>query len=148
MTLHIPSIATEATRRPNIPIPSGVADNEAPKRLLADAAWSILRARRLRDEMLPGLFADPAWDIILFLFASEHSQRHATVSDACVAAAVPNTTALRFVASLEKQNIIIRIADKVDRRRRLLELSRDMDAQIGRWLSIYCSGRHSGSNKS
>ena len=46
-----------------------------------------------------GLFADPAWDIMLDLFAARIEGKDITVSSAGIAACVPPTTALRWSAT-------------------------------------------------
>jgi hypothetical protein len=52
-------------------------------------------ARRLRERLLPaGLFADPAWDMLLDLYAAEIEEQPVSVTSACIAAAAPATTAL------------------------------------------------------
>ncbi|TPG48283.1 hypothetical protein [Sphingomonas glacialis] len=55
-----------------------------------------IRARRLRDQHFGGgLFEDPAWDMLLDLFAAELERAQVSVSSLCIAAAVAPTTALR-----------------------------------------------------
>jgi hypothetical protein len=66
---------------------------------LAALARRYLRHRRERERLLPDLFADPAWDILLDLFAASIERRPVSVSSACVAAAVPPTTALRWIGT-------------------------------------------------
>lgn len=63
-----------------------------------------IQARRHRDALFSqGLFSDPAWDILLELFACRLEQRQISVSALCGAAAAPATTALRRIGSLESQ---------------------------------------------
>src|SRR5690606_24209072 len=65
-----------------------------------------LRVRRLRDEFLPGdLFADPAWDMLLDLFAARLEQERVSVSSLCIASAVPPTTALRWIRTLTEKGL-------------------------------------------
>ncbi len=63
-------------------------------------AREIYKARRLRDAVLPRLFGEPAWDILLDLFASEAEHIDVSVSSACLAAGVPATTAHRYLIEL------------------------------------------------
>ncbi len=84
----------------------------------------ILKARRARAEFFDGdLFADPAWDILLELYACELGQRRMSVSDACGASDVPATTALRWIRTLEDRGLLQRRDDPTDGRRAFVQLS-------------------------
>jgi hypothetical protein len=84
----------------------------------------ILRSRRQRDKTFSAdLFGEPAWDILLELFAAELSQKKLSITGACYASAVPHTTGLRWVLKLEKDGWIRRVNDPLDGRRSWLELS-------------------------
>lgn len=85
---------------------------------------AILRSRRHRAKFFSEhLFADPAWDILLDLYAAYLGQRRLSVSAVCGSAGVPATTALRWVSNLTNENLIVRSADPLDRRRVYLALS-------------------------
>lgn len=95
----------------------------------------MLRARRLRDQFLPGeLFADPAWDMMLDLMAARLSGERVSVSSLCIAAAVPPTTALRWIRQLTERGIFVREADIADGRRVFIALSDDAAASISGWF--------------
>lgn len=84
----------------------------------------IIRARRLREELFgAGLFADPAWDILLDLTAARIEGRSVAVSSLCIAAAVPATTALRWIKQLTEAGLLRRVADPDDGRRVFIELT-------------------------
>lgn len=86
---------------------------------------SIIRARRLRDQFFEAsLFADPAWDMMLDLMAARIERRPVAVSSLCIAAAVPPTTALRWIRTLTDAGLFIRVDDPRDGRRVFIELSR------------------------
>jgi len=90
----------------------------------AETVNSLIRARRQRCRYFPEeLFADPAWDMMLDLLAAEISQRRVSISSLCVAAAVPATTALRWINTLEQQGLFVRRPDFQDARREFVELS-------------------------
>jgi hypothetical protein len=96
---------------------------------------SIIRVRRLRDQYLRSdLFADPAWDMLLDLMAARLEGRKVAVSSLCIAAAVPPTTALRWIKTLCDQGLIVRVADPQDGRRVFIELAArtasDMEAYL------------------
>jgi hypothetical protein len=84
----------------------------------------VIRARRMRSEFFVGdLFADPAWDMLLDLYAAELEHRQISVSSLCIAAAVPPTTALRWIGTLHEAGLFDRKADPNDRRRAYIALS-------------------------
>ncbi|UYY76637.1 hypothetical protein [Sphingomonas sp. R1] len=84
----------------------------------------VIRARRMRAEFFEGdLFADPAWDMLLDLFAADLEHRQISVSSLCIAAAVPPTTALRWIGTLSQAGLFDRRADPSDRRRAYIALS-------------------------
>jgi DNA-binding MarR family transcriptional regulator len=90
----------------------------------ADTVRSIIRARRLRSRYFQEeLFADPAWDMLLDLLQAEISHLRVPVSSLCIAAAVPATTALRWLKTMVQQGIFIRRADPHDGRRVFVELA-------------------------
>jgi hypothetical protein len=105
---------------------------------MVDAAFvrSIIRARRLRDQYLRGdLFADPAWDMLLDLMAARQEGQRVAVSSLCIAAAVPATTALRWIKALTEQGLFVRSADPQDGRRVYIELSDKAAAAMSAYLA-------------
>lgn len=85
---------------------------------------AVLRARRMRAQFFDGaLFADPAWDMLLDLFAADLEHRRVSVSSLCIAAAVPPTTALRWIGTLHEAGLFERQPDPADRRRAYIALS-------------------------
>ncbi|WP_375390835.1 MarR family transcriptional regulator [uncultured Sphingomonas sp.] len=88
------------------------------------AIRGALRARRLRDGFFgAGLFEDPAWDMLLDLFAAELEDAHVSISSLCIAAAVAPTTALRWLNRLVTDGLLERRPDPQDRRRAFVALS-------------------------
>ena len=101
-----------------------VTGEGATREVSAGLVRSILKARRERADHFNGhLFADPAWDILLELFALELEQRRVSVSKLCLSAAVPCTTALRWVEKLHEEGLISRGEDPFDGRRIWVSLS-------------------------
>lgn len=85
---------------------------------------ATIRARRLRDQFFDsGLFADPAWDMLLDLFAAQLEHARVSVSSLCIAAAVPPTTALRWITTMREAGLFERHDDPFDRRRAYVGLS-------------------------
>jgi DNA-binding MarR family transcriptional regulator len=84
----------------------------------------IIRLRRVRDQFFePELFADPAWDMLLDLYAARLEHNRVSVSSLCIAAAVPATTALRWIKALTTSGVFERRADPHDGRRIFVALS-------------------------
>jgi DNA-binding MarR family transcriptional regulator len=97
---------------------------------------SVLAWRRERDRYFEaGLFADPAWDILLELYAAELGQRRMAVSSLCIGAAVPATTALRWIRLLEKKGLVVRSADPFDGRRVFVALAEDAVKAMDRFFA-------------
>lgn len=109
----------------SVAVPDGNGMSPAPLRLSdASAIRDMIRARRLREELFgSGLFADPAWDILLDLSAARIEGRSVAVSSLCIAAAVPATTALRWIKQLTEAGLLRRVADPDDGRRVFIELT-------------------------
>lgn len=111
-----------AAAKPTRPI-ADVA--KAPRRpIRAEDIRRVIRARRLRARFFDTeLFADPAWDMLLDLYAARAERRQVAVSSLCIASAVPPTTALRWIRTMSDQDLLVRIADPADGRRVFIELS-------------------------
>jgi DNA-binding MarR family transcriptional regulator len=85
---------------------------------------AAIKARRAREAFLPAhLFADPAWDMLLELYAAELDQMRVPTSSLCAASAVPATTALRWIGTLESEGLVERKNDVLDGRRIFVRLS-------------------------
>ena len=88
-----------------------------------------MKLRRLRNKQFPGgYFSDFAWDILLDLDKAAREGRRFVVSDAGADAGVPLTTAVRYIAKLERDGYIERETDPNDRRRTFVSLT-DRGAQ-------------------
>ena len=93
-----------------------------------------IRSRRLRDaEFGAGWFEDPAWDMLLDLFAAELEAGRVSVSSLCIAAAVAPTTALRWMARMTDAGLLRRMPDPADRRRAFVTLSDTASAAMHRY---------------
>lgn len=95
-----------------------------PDRITPEWIAGIISARRRRDAVFQSSkFSDPAWDILLKLYAAALASEPATITDVCNAAAVPVTTGLRWIGQLEAAGLLVRTPDKKDKRRIFLSLS-------------------------
>lgn len=109
---------------PALDLPPAPAPPSPDKTISAGTLRAIIRARRLRDQFFDaGLFADPAWDILLDLTAARKERQEVPVSSLCIAAAVPPTTALRWINTLTERGMLLRRADPLDGRRVFIGLS-------------------------
>jgi hypothetical protein len=98
----------------------------------------MLRLRRDRDRYFPAeIFADPAWDMLLDLTAAQLEGRLVPVSSLCIAAAVPTTTALRWVRSLTEAGLMERQIDPADARRSHIRLSDDASSAMLSYLRVF-----------
>jgi hypothetical protein len=110
---------------------------DGPHAMAPDALRQVIKRRRARDLCFPaGLFADPAWDILLDLTIARIERRDLSVTDVCIAAAVPQTTALRWISTLDRQGLIDRIPDPRDSRRVIVRLSSDGWQRMERYLGM------------
>jgi DNA-binding MarR family transcriptional regulator len=108
----------------------------------ADELRRIIRLRRLRDSFFdPALFADPAWDMLLDLMAARIERAQVAVSSLCIAAAVPPTTALRWIKTMTDHGIFERCADPDDGRRIFIRLA---DHAVQAMARYFAAARRAG----
>ena len=102
----------------------------------ADTVRAVIRARRLRTRFFEeDLFADPAWDMLLDLLQAEIAQLRVPVSSLCIAAAVPATTALRWLKTMTDKGLFVRRADPHDGRRIFVELAPATSVAMRRYFA-------------
>lgn len=99
---------------------------------LADIARLCYSRRRLRAKVFedPDLFGEPAWDLLLDLFVAAREGKRVPVTSACIGAAVPTTTALRWIAMLEARGLVVKENDANDARRVFVRLTEDADMRM------------------
>jgi DNA-binding MarR family transcriptional regulator len=95
---------------------------------LLEAAEGLYQIRRRRDAQFGlffgnGLFCEPAWDVLLDLYINNGRKRPISVSSACLASAVPTTTAMRYISELVRRRLVVRSPARDDRRVYVLHLS-------------------------
>lgn len=87
------------------------------------ARW-WLKARRLREDMFgPGLFSDPAWDILLDLYTAEAKGERVQITSLAIPARVPHSTAIRWAGMMTRAGLLVRQRDPQDARRVHVSLS-------------------------
>ena len=102
-----------------------------------ELAKKLYECRRKVDHVfeLQGFSTSPAWDIMLDLYEAETENRTVSVSSACIGAACPATTALRWLGVLEQMGLIERTDDPDDKRRALVSLTDKGRAKTSEALS-------------
>jgi hypothetical protein len=107
-----------------------------PSVITASDVRAIIRLRRMRERFFRSdLFADPAWDMLLDLMAARLERMRVAVSSLCIAAAVPPTTALRWIKTMSDNGMFVRVADPEDGRRVFIELSDGAASGMNAYLS-------------
>ncbi len=96
---------------------------------------SLIKLRRMRDRFFDSaLFADPGWDILLDLYAAKEEGKSVSVSSLCIAAAVPPTTALRWITNMTEAGLLVRVQDPHDARRVFIELAPESHGQMAAYF--------------
>jgi hypothetical protein len=103
--------------------------------VLAAAAEACAARRRLYALFGQRLFSDPSWDMLLELFVSTLEGRKVTVTTACTAACAPTTTALRHIAYLVQEGLVVRRPHPADARSTYLELTDRAVSRLTRYFS-------------
>lgn len=97
---------------------------------------SVIAARKLRAKHLAGgLFADPAWDLLLEIFEAHLEQRRISASALFNAGGLPQSTNFRWLAKLEADGLIERSVDPLDARRTWVSLSNSAKAGMTAYFS-------------
>ncbi|WP_394664707.1 hypothetical protein [uncultured Sphingomonas sp.] len=81
------------------------------------------------------LFADPAFDMLLFVFLEEEAGRPVETSACYRASGVPRTTAVRWINMMVSNGMFESAPHPTDRRLALLSLSEDTRARVRQWLT-------------
>jgi DNA-binding MarR family transcriptional regulator len=109
---------------------------------LLAAARRMAKARRFRDEVFGnGQFLNPGWNILLELFIAGEEGRNVTIKSACVAACVPQSTALRHIAHLIDVRLATRAQHPSDARSAYLKLTDRGRTRMVAFLTLSEGGR-------
>jgi hypothetical protein len=113
------------------------AERGRPDRSRASAwAEKLYDERRRRDELFPeGLFGEPAWDLLLMMFAARETGQSMILSQAYRAARVSDTTGRRLLDQLEGEGMISRRRAPRSRKTRLVELTEDAVERLAGYLA-------------
>jgi hypothetical protein len=102
-------------------------------------ARKIYSARRKVDEIfgVPGFSVSPAWDILLDLYQAKNMGKEISVTSACIGAACPPTTALRWLQALESLQLVKRQQDHEDKRRSMIKLTEGGKVKVVNALALH-----------
>ena len=102
-------------------------------------ARKIYSARRKVDEIfgVPGFSVSPAWDILLDLYRAKNMGKEISVTSACIGAACPPTTALRWLQALESLQLVKRQQDHEDKRRSMIKLTEGGKVKVVNALALH-----------
>lgn len=123
--------------RDELAVVESMVRNEAEARITATDIGRIIRTAR---EGIGGffdaeLFADPAFDMLLFVFLEQEAGRTVETSACYRASGVPRTTAVRWINMLVANGMFESAPHPTDRRLALLSLSEGARANVRQWLN-------------
>ena len=101
---------------------SAVLSGEPSAPTTAQVVKGVIKSRNVREQIFgTDIFRDPAWDMLLDLYVNRDEGRETSVSSLCIAAGVPATTGLRYIAAMEELGFLTRRKDHRDARRVLID---------------------------
>lgn len=103
-------------------------------RLIDQLALSIQIRRMRKTHFGTAQMSGPTWDMMLDLMLANANGRTLSASDLATGAAVPLSSGLRMIASLEAMGFVKRSIDERDRRRSIVRLT---DTGIERMASYF-----------
>lgn len=115
-----------------------------PVEVTEDHVLSILCVRRGREAAIGReLFSDPAWDILLELYAARLAQRRMSLRELARSIDVPESTTTRWIAVLRGRGLLTVVNDDGESMRARIELSAEgtavMKRLVGYWGSAFQS---------
>ena len=134
---RIAASLAELSTKPRLPVQPAPCDEgpSAPDISAELVSWVISARRNRAHHFRSDLFADPAWDILLDLFEAEIRGRRVSVTSLCIAAAVPASTAMRWISAMVKEDLLVRCPDPNDMRRVYIELSPGASRAMRRYFA-------------
>jgi hypothetical protein len=98
-------------------------------------ARKMVRERKLRNSFFPSdFFCEPVWDILLDLYIAYSLGKKISVSSTCLAAGVPQTTALRYLKMMTDGGFVVRTLPRKDARLVYVKLSDNMNSAMRNYL--------------
>jgi DNA-binding MarR family transcriptional regulator len=135
LTAKLSAVAEEFNGRVAHAAETAPTGDEPSDAALVAQANSMLAERRMRRQFLPAeLFHEPAWDMLLALFASRDDRLPMNIKALVSMSDAPVTTSQRWIEHLHKLKLIDRVIDPTDRRRVEISLSHAGDQQLRSYL--------------
>ncbi|HEX2763202.1 MAG TPA: helix-turn-helix domain-containing protein [Allosphingosinicella sp.] len=103
---------------------------------LREVAERLYLERRRRDEHFPpGLFGEPAWDLLLAMFIAHEEGRSLSLAQACSAAKVDPEAGPRLIERMAGEGLVVRTRASDDARRSGIALTESAVLRLCRYLS-------------
>lgn len=103
---------------------------------LLTLARDMLRFRKRRTALFnKSMFGEPAWDMLLALYASSFDGPRHSVGRLGTLSGAPQTTALRWLDYLVMEKLVVRLPNPTDRRSDFVELSDKGRTTLEKYLS-------------
>jgi DNA-binding MarR family transcriptional regulator len=135
LTAKLSAVAEEFNGRVAKAAEPVLPSEEPNEAALVDHANVVLAERRMRRQFLPAeLFHEPAWDMLLALFAARDDRMPMNIKALVSMSDAPVTTSQRWIEHLHKLKLIDRVIDPTDRRRVEISLSYAGDQQMKAYL--------------
>ena len=98
-------------------IPSKADQNVRTKARFVEIAKSQYHSRRVRERFFEKkIFGEPAWDMLLELYASELNDEKISTSNLILSSSSPSSTALRWIKHLEDGGLVFKQSSHIDGR--------------------------------
>jgi DNA-binding MarR family transcriptional regulator len=132
--LQLLSVIADAWDRNSHPMSDEAIAVSSGRRHLVNQALGILHRRRQRARYFGPMFGEPAWDMLLVLYAHECHDRF-KVSRLVEQSGGPATTGLRWLDYLENQQLVRRERDPLDARAMFVDLTDKGRTALDTYLS-------------
>ncbi|WP_157035805.1 helix-turn-helix domain-containing protein [Sphingobium chungbukense] len=137
-TLTIASQISLVPTEAGLSSPAGTSE----EKMLGMLARRLLRESEARQAVLPfDVTVDPAWLMLLDLYAAEAEDKQISVSSACIASGAPHTTALRYLNLLCDKGALVRLQDAADGRRIHVRLTAEYRTRMTQYLMLVAASR-------
>jgi DNA-binding MarR family transcriptional regulator len=99
-------------------------------------ARALLDDRKRRSAIFnPGMFGEPAWELLLNLYINDRAGPRLTIGKLIQVAGLPQSTSLRWLDYLEDQRLIVRNEHPTDARTAFVELTDKAREALASYLS-------------
>ena len=128
-------VLAEGSEADPVQVIPGDRPSTVTREALIEAAWQEFERRGRRMELLPkDMFGEPAWEMLLILYAEQHRTR-LTIARLSDKLDLPPTTALRWLNYLEDKRLVVRAPHPTDQRCAILTLTSNAIEALDSYLS-------------